>query len=194
MPFVPAQHAHVVCSLRHTLVLRPAAVTWGASHSGVASQALANSIVDSFFDAVVARMDNAVTIGPATVYFGSATGATLPFSVTASGPGTRNMSSISSNVAALVRKFTNIPGRKGRGRMFIPWSVPETNVDEIGQITGGTEIADWNTALAAWIADATTEGQPLVLLHNDNGATAPSPITSMVLDPVVGTQRRRLRR
>lgn len=123
------------------------------------------------------------------------------------------------NVAYLVEKRTSLGGRRGVGRMYVP-GVPETNVDDAGNIVG-TSLSGINTQLTEMLAGllgaATGSYTGLavtpVLLHSNSSTTtrttapgsvtitrtegaaggSPTPITQLQLDPKVATQRRRLR-
>jgi len=98
--------------------------------------------------------------------------------------------SMPAQAAMLVTKQTGLGGRKGRGRLFIP-GFGEANTDG-----GGT----WNAALLAalqpdlndWVDAASTGNCPLVLLHNDS--TTPTLINSLTAQPLMATQRRRIRK
>lgn len=92
-------------------------------------------------------------------------------------------------VAELVHKFTALGGRKHRGRMFWPFC-DEANIDGGGNVVSGAH-GDQQAALSLWRTSLFDAGMPMVVLHND--ATVPTPVTSLVLSTLVGTQRRRLR-
>lgn len=93
------------------------------------------------------------------------------------------------NTAALFKKNTIEGGRKNRGRSFWP-GVAESDVNASGQMIGASfdafagRVEDYFDALVA-------EDVPMYILHNDS--SAPTEVTSLVLDPRVATQRRRLR-
>lgn len=129
-------------------------------------------------------------------------------SVTGSWPGTQATTSMPPQVATLVRKVTASGGRRGRGRMYFP-GVPETGVDDAGVISGAGVTA-WTTALADFLGALTANDVPMFLLHDPatiwtlvNGQPRrvptsdpipePDLVTSLVVDPKVATQRRRLR-
>lgn len=100
------------------------------------------------------------------------------------------------NCAFLAHKRTGLAGRGGRGRMYIP-GVGEGQADNTGTVVSGTVTA-WNGGLAAFLADfvASTDFEYLCLFHDSLGAYAlldPEPLSSITLDPVIATQRRRLR-
>jgi len=94
------------------------------------------------------------------------------------------------NVSALISKVTNVGGREGRGRFFLP-GLPENDVDESGLITSG-HLAILQPAMDDFLTAAESEDVPLELLHNSS--RNPSGITVLSVDVKVATQRRRLRR
>jgi len=95
--------------------------------------------------------------------------------------------------AFLIHKNTDLGGRAGRGRFFLP-GVPETAVGPGGVLASGVTTAV-NTALASFWLDMGDENLGLVLLHSEGSPiTTPTVITSLSCDPVVATQRRRQRR
>lgn len=101
------------------------------------------------------------------------------------------------NCAYLCHKRTASGGRGGRGRFYLP-GVEEANVDNLGNIDGSF-LTVANAALAVFLTDLFDAPviQNAVVLHDSEGAFAdadPHVITTMVMDPVIATQRRRLRR
>lgn len=95
------------------------------------------------------------------------------------------------NVAVLVRKRTLLGGRKNRGRMYLPpFMMSEGSLAANGVMTSGmqTEIqAETNLAFPGDV--------DWVLFHDDSSPAphTPTPISSLSVDQVVATQRRRLR-
>ena len=95
--------------------------------------------------------------------------------------------------AFLIHKNTDLGGRAGRGRMFLP-GVPEASVNPGGVLASGVATAVTND-LQVLFSEMTAENAIPVVLHNlGSPITTPTPITSFVCDPVVATQRRRQRR
>ncbi len=100
------------------------------------------------------------------------------------------------NCAALFHKRSNVTGRRNRGRLYLP-GLSEGAVDPAGRLNSGEVTAygglanDWLNAvrLTESIAD-------MVILHSDGISSAPAPtvVSSITVDPVIATQRRRLRR
>nr|CRY95213.1 hypothetical protein [uncultured prokaryote] len=100
--------------------------------------------------------------------------------------------------ALLLNKRTSRLGRRGRGRMFIPGVLKDNVVDVNGRVLNVT-VAAFDLVAAAFI-DELTEGDivgpamPPVLLHNAGiGAGDPDLITSLTVNPVIGTVRKRIR-
>lgn len=107
------------------------------------------------------------------------------------GLGTASASSDFPAVSQLIQKRTAFGGRKQRGRMYWP-TPPSSVVDD-----GGVMISSWTDAfqanLDAWLSDMSSIGLPLYLLHGET-STLPTLITSLQLQPILATQRRRQRR
>jgi hypothetical protein len=100
------------------------------------------------------------------------------------------------NTAWLVHKRTGSGGRSGRGRMYFP-GVWESGVSSTGVVSSSV-LSTYNPSLTAWLTAiaAIVEVGSMHLLHDSTGAAAldaPTPVTSLNLDPMVATQRRRLR-
>lgn len=106
---------------------------------------------------------------------------------------------LTQNTAALVHKVTPFPGRGNKGRMYVP-GLPEGTVDNIGQLTT-TAQSNWQTQLNSFLTNLGGDGvegvTEMVILHTDSpvGGTTlgPTPVTALVIDRLVATQRRRLR-
>lgn len=111
------------------------------------------------------------------------------FAGTEGGSGSNPLSS--PQVSMLVKKLTNLGGRRGRGRAYIPW-VQEGQVFDNGHLDG--DFRDGvQTALNDFVtAEATQLGGSPVLLHTDGDD--PSELTSLQVESATATQRRRLLR
>ena len=100
-------------------------------------------------------------------------------------------------MSTIMRKETAVLGRKGRGRMFMPGSVFENNVNEAGALPPGA-IADFSsrgddffTALTSGVPAGVGVPTPPVLLHSS--ALLPTPITGFSPARLVGWIRGRVR-
>lgn len=112
--------------------------------------------------------------------------------------GTGAWESCPTNTAVLVQKRTGVAGRNQRGRMYIPPTVvSEANVDTVGVIAS-TPLGVMQTAWDAFWTALVADDFPPQLLHggtkaNPTHAPAPTPIIQFLVEPMVATQRRRLR-
>jgi len=107
--------------------------------------------------------------------------------------GTAATAPLTPNVAILWNKTTGEGGRRNRGRAFIPPYAPgEGSVDGLGVINSGVVSATqtlYDTAMTA----AGSFGLIPVLFHQTAPFT-PTEIENFTMQPLVATQRRRLRR
>ena len=194
---IPEGFASVSLRLQHSLVARSAFVTFGIALEGLGTDLseYADSVEGVWATAMAARIDSNVTMGPVTVTvqlpdgsYGSVTGALTD-------PGSASSASPSPNVAVTCRKVTSRLGRRGRGRMSLPWACDESGVDEAGTIEPAvvTAVTD---ALDALLVGLEGVGAPMVLLHTagPSGSTDPDVVTGWTVNNYVGTQRRRMRR
>jgi len=106
--------------------------------------------------------------------------------------GANSLDVLPPNVSVLFHKITTRRGRRGRGRWFPPGLLYEFAVD-----TGGMIEAASVTALQGVADDFLAAFGSMVILQGDEGASAPivppPGVTALVLDPMVSTQRKRLR-
>lgn len=94
------------------------------------------------------------------------------------------------NVAILVSKNTATGGIKNKGKIFVP-AFPESDSSGGGYLLVARQTA-WQTAMDAFLGALDTADSPMVVLHND--ATAPTPVTDLLVQLRLATQKRRLRR
>lgn len=96
------------------------------------------------------------------------------------------------NTAILVRKGTASGGRQGRGRSYWPnvwWA--ETGISNAGIIESAV-LVQIQARLNVWMDELGERNMTPVLLHS-SAELPPYPITSMQVQSLVATQRRRLR-
>lgn len=150
---------------------------------------IAGGMADVFGEEIVPLLTDSITFESVLVKLGpDETGPSATVAVSVDGELTGGAAT--PNVAYLVHKNTNLGGRRGRGRMFIP-GVTEETVDGAGNLTSGT-VSSWNTALATLLVTLATNDLPAYLLHD--GPTPPTAVQTLTIDGRVATQRRRLRR
>jgi len=106
--------------------------------------------------------------------------------------GTASWASASPNVPVIIAKTTAFAGPRYRGRFFAPAGVAsEVGIDTSGHIAGG-DVAALQTLFTAAYNSLVTNSVPPILLHG--AVIPPTPITGFLVNPLVGTMRRRVRR
>lgn len=99
------------------------------------------------------------------------------------------------NTAYLFRKQTAFAGRGQRGRLYLP-GCDETSVDADGRVTEGKQ-GGLQTAMNAFLAIMGGLDVEPTLLHTqpeEGSPLDPTPINAITVQPLVATQRRRLRK
>lgn len=199
----PPGYASCSYELKHTLMTRSAYITFGVDPTGTDPAAVADLLRGQFAatGSLFSCIDSNVVLVGTRVSLGTDTGEDLVGASVTQVLCTRALTSLPANCATLVHKITARGGRRGRGRMYIPWAIASATVTEAGTIVSGDVTAVQN-AVNAWRTAVIATVGPLVLLHRPSlpevqPPTTPGPpneITSMVVDPLVATQRRRLGR
>jgi len=146
-----------------------------------------STIAATFFRDVIG---SSYTYTGATITVGNDGGGIIFESVAGQGAGIGESQSVPQNTAYLFRKTTALGGRKGRGRMYVP-GVGETVVNAAGVLTAA-RITTVNASASTFVIQLAISNNPMVLLHSDP-LVAPTPVTNLLCQPVVATQRRRLR-
>lgn len=133
-------------------------------------------------------------LGDVTLYVPSG-GGSIPYVASGSTPGATGTPT-SAAVSLLVTKRTNIGGRRGKGRMFLP-PPPQNQVNADGVIAAGF-LATSRGHLSDFFNDLTAidpSVQPVVHTRASGGLPAGNTlITELWLEAEVATQRRRQRR
>lgn len=198
---IPEGFAQITLPIRHVSQSREAVVTFGVEWTALLDlPAECDAIMQAWIDNIGDLIDEGCIQGPVRAAIGSASGENLQVAgtLTYGSPGTA--SKVPSNVALLVRKITGRGGRRGRGRIYVPWLINDGEVDDVGVLTGVARGA-FQVAFDAWLvqlaaAAPTGPNAPMYVLHSSGGSTSPgSPneVTDLVVDQLVATQRRRLR-
>lgn len=95
------------------------------------------------------------------------------------------------SVTTLVRKVTGLRGRANRGRNYWPGLLTENDVSDEGDINP-IKVDDIQDRIVGIGEVLFTAGYTPVILHT-SPALAPTPVTNIVVEAKVATQRRRLR-
>lgn len=196
---MPTPPGYADCSYeyRQTGLTRPAYITFGVDPTDTDPALIAGSLQAAWAatGSLKSITDSSVTMSAVRVSLGTdGTGDLVTVLATNQAGGMASLT-VPPNVAVLIHKSTSRGGRRGRGRMYLPWSVQSTQVDEGGQIVG-SQVTIITTALGVWKTQLSTLACPLVLLHGPGKTAlpAPDPVLSMSTDRLVATQRRRLGR
>lgn len=200
---IPNGFAQITLPLQHVSGSHVGAVVFGVQFDDPISegQDLCDKMTLDYNETVGVRSDAGVLIGPAIARVGSASGTPVSFVGALQEEGDLTGDVEPSSVAVLARKVTLTGGRRGRGRIYFPWILPHDKVDDVGQIDPTFKVTlqgmcdDWMTLLSS--ARGGVQATPMVLLHEEEGSTppgTPSSVTGLIVQSLIGTQRRRLGR
>lgn len=199
---IPPGYLQAVYEFSRAGDTEPMVITLGHEIDG-ASGANGPDAPDDLFGAFATTMmpgaSSPTTLEGVTVYVGQDAAAPLIYTSGAtavSGPNTNSLTP--QNTALLIRKRTDLAGRRGRGRMYFP-EVAESIVDNVGTVDASS-VAAWQARADDWYEylTALVGGRlyPPVVLHRSEGIgeePLPTPVTMFTVDGRVATQRRRLR-
>ena len=165
--------------------------TLGLQHGGVYTTANLDAVAQGWGETMTRSMADVFTATHAT--FRSALG-----TVYDKGQGNQGGTShppASVNCAFLIKKVTNRPGRRGRGRLYLP-GVSEQDVDALG-IVSSSKVTEINNNILDFLTRLSAAGFAPVLLHNESQDPAvdtdANTITSMSCEGQIATQRDRMR-
>lgn len=158
-----------------------------------------DAVMEAWIDSIGSGYNLDTSVTGVTVYVGGGSGGTEVYTSSLSpftGPNSNAL--VPQNTAILIRKRTDLAGKRGRGRLYIP-EVPEGSVDAVGTLVPADRAA-WQARASALLANLTTAepgwNLPMVVLHRSEGAGVeppPTPVLNLVVESKVATQRRRLR-
>jgi hypothetical protein len=176
---------------------RPAYITFGVDPVATDPDLVAQFIVNAWTTAgsMNSRLDSTVTMREVIVRLGTDGGEDLLGSATNAVVGGLTGGAPPPNVAVLVHKRTARGGRRGRGRLFLPWFCSDNDTNEDGTLLPAL-VSSVQTAAGVWLAALATNDVPMYILHSP-GQTAegpPNEVTSLTVSSLVATQRRRLGR
>lgn len=202
MPLIiPPGFAQAVWSMTVTGDAEPMVTTCGLDVSAAAGefQDCADKAQTMFQNGFGQMISNQVTMTHCTLYVGQDGGPPAIFDSTNGGSvGDIANTPLPNNCAWLVRKRTDMAGRRGRGRFYIP-GVAENFVDPAGVINNAEVAAMTDVAeLFRSTMESAVGGpsMPLVVLHRSEGIGVEPPptlIAQLVCETKIATQRRRMR-
>lgn len=106
--------------------------------------------------------------------------------------GTAVLAPLPNNCAVLVRKRTDLGGRRNRGRMYFPpFMIGEGDVNQNGRIDAADVTAFQAVCTDLFDTLVSNNLQPVVWHENGGAGTQ---VTSFLVQPVIATQRTRMRR
>lgn len=207
MPEIPVGFADVIHPVTNLVSLQRYSVGYGIDLNITTdpSQAVIDALDDEFRARFSAQMDTGFRFEPAEMQVGNDGPPIVVVSTLSPASAGRAGDVAPPNFALLVRKRTAFGGRAFRGRFFFPAMVQDGEVDETGRVATArtaalqTSFFTWHGNLAAGTGQLAPVGaQPMVLLHNPPASGAPTPaptvVTSLQVQTLGGTQRRRMRR
>jgi len=191
MPTIPSGYASCAIPAHHGGTSHVSYFTFGVdNNTGLTAPAnVASAVWLAFHSTIRDAVDNSVEWGPILVSVNGGSGV-VTGEGTDSDLGAAGLASIPMNSALLVAKQTATPGRAGKGRMYVPFALEESDVSETGVIDG-TTVTDWQNIMDDFLLALAAEDVPMVVLHE--GAGTPAVVTQLIVRSKIGTQRRRLR-
>lgn len=197
MAQIPAGYADVSVEIRGATMARHSFVTFGVACPALDPNVIAKAVSDSLTatGSFLAGLSNSAYLFGVNVRVGHEIGdPDVGFHGT-NVQGQMGQVPPPPNVAVLVSKRTSSGGRRGRGRMFLPWYVSEDAVDAFGNINGVFQ-GYITTQMLQMLTKLEENDVPMVLLHETYAPpfALPTPVTSLQVDSLVSTQRRRLGR
>jgi hypothetical protein len=177
--------------------LRPAVVTFGVAYTKSNFESDANGLCLDWVSTINHSVCDHFTC--ANITFASLEGEVLDLAQLV--PGGTSHPPATPNVTFLIKKGTTQAGRRKRGRMFLP-GVSEQDVDAVGKVIG-SKITEIQNNLDDFVSAAAAHGFFLVLIHKERPPVGdkpplpvlpPTPVSSLDVDTLAATQRRRMRK
>lgn len=196
MSVLPPGYVSVIMPIQRLNDPDPYAVTWAFDYPGDATgpQEVADVVQNNFVSLWASSFPNDCTLGPAQISVGQDGGDPLVATAATTGSGSNSSDFAPQNCALLIQKRSNLGGRRNRGRCYFP-VITEGAVNEVGELSE-TQVASYQSIADDWLQfynlGAGIVG-PMVILHND-GSIPPTPVATLVVQRLIATQRRRLRR
>lgn len=193
MTVIPPGFAEVVNVFDIAGPAGPALVVFGVDPATETDPTVIASDIGPMWDTTVGplkAMHSSVTLTEVRVTLGQDGGPPTVGAATFSLQGDVAGNGMTPQVTYLIKKVTGFGGRAFRGRMYWP-GVQEEAISDSGSISATLDAA-LLAAADEFLDTLDTGGYPMVLLHTD-GLIAPTPVTALIPDGRVATQRRRVR-
>jgi len=198
---IPTGYAQVTYNWKHSASDRRWSTVLGTDHNGATAGEIEQTFEQAWVEQLSSIQDNSITLESITVRMGPNSGSTPGLSVElpVGLNGDESIQGVSANCTVLVKKLTAVGGKANRGRNYWPGFLAETMVDEVGAIDPVTRdsfqgfFGDFFGALGSGNAGS-TEPCPVVILHDaESPSSTPQPVVAILVDSIIGTQRRRIR-
>jgi hypothetical protein len=193
-PNVPAGYGLIRIRLLCPVGVGRAAALFGVKLTGTpTAAAVANEVGNIYSGNIGARVSSLATVQDCQATINN--GGTLTQSTfvigTAGGGGAIP---VAPNVAVLIKKNSGIIGKHNRGRMYVPYVQGNDFVTENDHLNP-TQLSAWQGVVNTFFTSLSpgTTVSNIVLLHR-NAALTPVVVTSMTVEQLVASQRRRLRK
>lgn len=207
MTIVPPGFAHVIQPIFNVVSTQRYSVTYGIQHTADPAEylQLATDVDQLFRERWGPHIDGSFQMHPAELTIGNDGPPIVVVSVESPSNGGRAGEVTPPNFATIIRKRTIFGGRAFRGRLFMPALAQDAEVDETGRIAT-SRVASLQTTASLWLSQLLVGTEhaagigptPMVLLHDPpvSGGVPPVPttVTSLQVQILGGTQRRRMRR
>lgn len=197
---IPTGFAQASVQIRHEGDPDPWYITHGVDTSAAGGdyEGVANTVVLAWTANLLAQLPTTARTTGVQLRIGQDAGDPLtlffPFDIA----GGSSSAKLPQNCALLITKVTSRGGRTGKGRVFMPSILNESDVSNIGVIDGTIRNGlqgDATEVLTALEGLDPLPPAPMVLLHNLGVpfGTTPTPVDALQVQQVIATQRRRLR-
>lgn len=193
MSLIPIGAAQVNLKFTGNGLKRGAQVTYGvACGDGMAPEVVAQASINAVSTSdLMEHISNQVIISSVYVKKGpNLTGVQLE--VASNLPGEELLPAVPPNTAMLVKKVTPMGGRMNTGRLFWP-GVPKDVNDGTGSIAAGS-VQVYQGYFDRFLDALADFGTPMILLHSSEAIQGiPQSVMKLTVQPLLATQRRRLR-
>lgn len=204
-PTIQATLGLITQRLTHSLAPRQAELTFAFKCGALSAQAAIDAFQVGFNVRFTPQFDSNVTIEKPLINLGD--GSNVPHQAVASLAAVVGGNAVVSpppQVCYIAAKHTALGGRRNRGRTYFPWLSSVNEIAESGLLSAAF-IAGFQPRLTNALLDWTATGITMVIANKTLAvdpisgksfvthiATGPD-VTTWLAEPLVGTQRRRLR-